>query len=106
MHWLLGETSKLNTLIPKRSLRANLRRDIGNRSGHRLDALRRSQRRELLRIGAAEGRGARFCIAAGKFGGRELTFGSDLDLFFAYEGRGLRGVGRGTSRSSPMSRRR
>ena len=38
------------------------------------------------------GRGARFaCIAAGKFGGRELTFGSDLNLFFVYDREGITG---------------
>lgn len=38
------------------------------------------------------GRAARFsCFAAGKFGGRELDFGSDLDLFFVYEGEGETG---------------
>lgn len=35
---------------------------------------------------------ARFaCFAGGKFGGRELDFGSDLDLFFVYEGEGHTG---------------
>ncbi|MSR83840.1 MAG: hypothetical protein EXS58_13120 [Candidatus Latescibacteria bacterium] len=35
---------------------------------------------------------ARFaCFAGGKFGGRELDFGSDLDLFFVYEGEGRTG---------------
>ena len=37
-------------------------------------------------------RDARFsCFAAGKFGGQELDFGSDLDLFFVYEGEGETG---------------
>lgn len=35
------------------------------------------------------GKPARFCcFAAGKLGGRELDFGSDLDLFFVYAGEG------------------
>ena len=38
------------------------------------------------------GRDARFvCYAGGKFGGREMDFGSDLDLFFVYEGEGESG---------------
>ncbi len=72
MHWLLGETSKLNTLIPKRSLRANLRRDIGNRFGHRLDVLRWSQRRELLLIRAAEVLGLKDAGAAGQIPAQPL----------------------------------
>ena len=37
---------------------------------------------------------ARFAImAAGKFGGQEMDFGSDLDLFFVYEGEGHTGRG-------------
>lgn len=42
-----------------------------------------------------QGRDARFAVlAAGKFGGREVDFGSDLDLFFVYEsdGKTRRGV--------------
>ena len=36
-----------------------------------------------------QGRDVRFAVlAAGKFGGREVDFGSDLDLFFVYEGDG------------------
>jgi glutamate-ammonia-ligase adenylyltransferase len=31
------------------------------------------------------------CFSGGKFGGRELVFGSDLDLFFVYEGEGHSG---------------
>ncbi len=31
------------------------------------------------------------CFAGGKFGGRELVFGSDLDLFFVYEDEGRTG---------------
>ena len=38
------------------------------------------------------------CFAAGKFGGREMDFGSDLDLFFVYEGEGQTGR-TGTSNS-------
>jgi len=39
-----------------------------------------------------QGRDARFaCFAGGKFGGRELGFGSDLDLFFIYAGDGKTG---------------
>ena len=38
------------------------------------------------------GREARFvCFAGGKFGGREMDFGSDLDLFFVFEGEGETG---------------
>jgi len=38
------------------------------------------------------GRDARFvCLAAGKFGGKEMDFGSDLDLFFVYDGEGVTG---------------
>jgi len=33
------------------------------------------------------------CMAAGKFGGGELNFGSDLDLFFVYDGEGETGRG-------------
>ena len=33
------------------------------------------------------------CIGAGKYGSRELNFGSDLDLFFVYEGEGVTGTG-------------
>jgi len=33
------------------------------------------------------------CIGAGKYGSRELNFGSDLDLFFVYEGEGVTGKG-------------
>ena len=42
-----------------------------------------------------QGRDVRFAVlAAGKFGGREVDFGSDLDLFFVYEsdGKTRRGV--------------
>lgn len=40
------------------------------------------------------GRDVRFAVlAAGKFGGREVDFGSDLDLFFVYEGDGKTGRG-------------
>ena len=42
-----------------------------------------------------QGRDARFAVlAGGKFGGREVDFGSDLDLFFVYEsdGKTRRGV--------------
>ena len=36
-----------------------------------------------------QGRDVRFAVlAGGKFGGREVDFGSDLDLFFVYEGDG------------------
>ena len=39
-----------------------------------------------------QGKPARFaCLAGGKFGGRELVFGSDLDLFFVYDGDGITG---------------
>ncbi|MDP6175714.1 MAG: hypothetical protein QGF09_16245, partial [Rhodospirillales bacterium] len=38
------------------------------------------------------------CFAGGKFGGREMDFGSDLDLFFIYEGEGQTGR-TGTSNS-------
>ena len=39
-----------------------------------------------------QGGEARFaCFAGGKFGGREMDFGSDLDLFFVYEGEGQSG---------------
>ena len=38
------------------------------------------------------GRDARFvCLAAGKFGGKEMDFGSDLDLFFVCDGEGVTG---------------
>jgi len=42
-----------------------------------------------------QGNQARFaCLAGGKFGGQELDFGSDLDLFFVYEGEGRTGRAR------------
>jgi glutamate-ammonia-ligase adenylyltransferase len=49
------------------------------------------------RLGRPRRRGgeARFAVfAAGKLGGRELDFGSDLDLFFVYEGEGRTGRSR------------
>jgi glutamate-ammonia-ligase adenylyltransferase len=51
-------------------------------------------RRVVRRLGRPRTRGgeARFAVfAGGKFGGRELDFGSDLDLFFVYEGEGQTG---------------
>ncbi|MCC7261932.1 MAG: hypothetical protein IT369_05330 [Candidatus Latescibacteria bacterium] len=51
-------------------------------------------KRVVARLGRPRSRQgeARFaCFAGGKFGGRELDFGSDLDLFFVYEGEGKTG---------------
>ncbi|MBI2504485.1 MAG: bifunctional [glutamate--ammonia ligase]-adenylyl-L-tyrosine phosphorylase/[glutamate--ammonia-ligase] adenylyltransferase [Candidatus Latescibacteria bacterium] len=51
-------------------------------------------RQVVKRQGRPRTRGgeARFaCFAGGKLGGRELDFGSDLDLFFVYEGEGQTG---------------
>ena len=61
-----------------------------------LDRVYREAWRQLVRRHGKPrtrgGREARFsCWAAGKFGGREMDFGSDLDLFFVYEAEGRTG---------------
>jgi len=61
-----------------------------------LQMIYRRARRDLVRRRGkprdGRGRDARFvCFAGGKFGGREMDFGSDLDLFFVYAGEGETG---------------
>ncbi len=60
-------------------------------------ALQESLRNLARRLGkprTSRGNSAHFvCVAAGKLGGMELNFGSDLDVFFLYEGEGRTGRG-------------
>ncbi len=62
-----------------------------------LAALQESLRKLARRLGkprTSRGNPAHFvCVAAGKLGGMELNFGSDLDVFFLYEGEGRTGRG-------------
>lgn len=85
---LLGLTTAPETFLRLSELAENVLRRVYDMARSRV-AMRCGRPRDR------QGREARFaCIAAGKFGGQELTFGSDLDLFFVYEGEGLTGRGR------------
>ena len=58
------------------------------------DEARRNLARRYGKPRTNRGNPARFvCVAGGKLGGMELNFGSDLDLFFLYEGEGRTGRG-------------
>src|SRR5262249_12644771 len=58
-------------------------------TGVAADLVHEALGRQLGRPRLPDGRECPWCIAAlGKFGGRELGFGSDLELLFVYEGDG------------------
>ena len=83
LFWLFEETDFLEKPLNKRTLRKLLRDDLHPCTGSRecLDALRRVQRRELLRIGATEILGTKDVAQSG----RELADLADVVLEIALE---------------------
>ncbi len=70
-----------------------------------VEAVRDEAWRELAaRYGAPRGEGGRACrfcvVAMGKLGGRELSYGSDLDLIFVYDDGGVEGQAEGAGAES------
>jgi len=76
LYWLFEETPFLARSLEKQALRELLRRELEGREGEKLEALRRVQRRELLRIGAAEVLGLKEVAQIG----RELADLADVVL--------------------------